>query len=138
MSIVKEFKEFISRGNVMDLAVGVIVGSAFTSIVDSLVKNIFMPIISLVTGGIDFQAWKFVLGKGEHAATIAYGTFLAAVLNFFIVAIVIFAVVKGMNSFHRKGKDVPSTPTEKTCPFCKEKINITATRCCHCTSELID
>ena len=96
-SFVSEFKTFISRGNVMDLAVGVIIGGAFQTIVSSLVNDIVMPIISLITGGIDFSAWKIQLGVGENAASINYGNFITAVINFLLMALVIFCFIKLMN-----------------------------------------
>lgn len=136
-AIFEEFKTFISRGNVMDMAVGVIIGSAFTAIVNSLVNDIFMPIISLITGGIDFSSWVFVFGVGENAATLNYGNFIAAVINFLLIAIVIFAIVKTMNTVAEKvKKEEPELPTIKICPYCKSEVNIEATRCPHCTSAL--
>lgn len=135
-----EFKKFILRGNVVDLAVGVIIGAAFQSIVKSLVDDIIMPVISLLTGGYDFTSWVLVLGEGDNAATLNYGSFISAVLNFLIMAVVIFALVKVLNrvtSIGKKKKDEPAAlPTTKACPFCKSEIAIDATRCPHCTSEL--
>jgi len=137
-----EFKKFISRGNVMDLAVGVIIGGAFQAIVSSLVNDIVMPIISLITGGLDFSAWKIMLSEGENAASINYGNFITAVINFLIMAFVIFCFVKFMNGLNeklaKKPEEAPAAPTTKVCPFCKTEINIEATRCPHCTSELSD
>ena len=135
-----EFKKFISRGNVMDLAVGVIIGGAFQAIVNSLVNDIVMPTISLITGGLDFSAWKIMLSEGENAASINYGNFITAVLNFLIMAFVIFCFVKFMNSLNekmtKKPEEAPKAPTTKVCPFCKSDVKIDATRCPHCTSEL--
>ena len=135
-----EFKKFISRGNVMDLAVGVIIGGAFQAIVNSLVNDIVMPTISLITGGLDFSAWKIMLSEGENAASINYGNFITAVLNFLIMAFVIFCFVKFMNSLNekmtKKPEETPKAPTTKVCPFCKSDVKIDATRCPHCTSEL--
>ena len=137
-----EFKKFISRGNVMDLAVGVIIGGAFQAIVSSLVNDIVMPVISLITGGLDFSAWKIMLSEGENAASINYGNFITAVINFLIMAFVIFCFVKFMNSLNeklvKKPEEAPATPTTKVCPFCKSEVNIDATRCPHCTSELTE
>ena len=96
-AFIKEFKEFISRGNVMDMAVGVIIGGAFTAIVTSLVNDVMMPVLSLLTGGFDFTALCIVLGEGEGAATLNYGAFIAAVINFLLIAIVIFLLVKVLN-----------------------------------------
>lgn len=137
-----EFKKFISRGNVMDLAVGVIIGGAFQAIVSSLVNDIVMPVISLITGGLDFSAWKIMLSEGENAASINYGNFITAVINFLIMAFVIFCFVKFMNSLNeklvKKPEAEPAAPTTKICPFCKSEVNIDATRCPHCTSELTE
>ncbi len=132
-SFMKEFKEFISKGNVMDMAVGIIIGGAFTAIVTSLVDDVIMPIISLLTGGFDFSALCVVLGEGEGAATLNYGAFIAAIVNFLIIAIVIFCLIKSINKFKRKQEEAPTT---KDCPYCFEKINIKATKCPHCGSEV--
>ncbi len=132
-SFMKEFKEFISKGNVMDMAVGIIIGGAFTAIVTSLVNDVIMPIISLLTGGFDFSALCIVLGEGEGAATLNYGAFIAAVINFLIIAIVIFCLIKSINKFKKKQEEAPTT---KDCPYCFEKINIKATKCPHCGSEV--
>lgn len=138
--IVQEFKEFISRGNVMNLAVGVIIGGAFQAIVNSLVNDIVMPVISFITGGIDFSAWKIVLTEGENGTAIAYGNFITAIINFLLMAVVIFVFVKFMNGLAEAAKKpeepaAPAAPTTKKCPFCKSEIAIDATRCPHCTSE---
>lgn len=133
--LIAEFKEFINKGNVMDLAVAVVMGAAFTAIVTSLVDDIIMPLISALTGGIDFSDWAVVFGTGEHAAKLTYGNFIGAVINFLLIAIVIFIMVKGMNSLRRK-EEVEEVATTKVCPFCKSEIAIDATRCPHCTSEL--
>lgn len=132
-SFMKEFKEFISKGNVMDMAVGIIIGGAFTAIVTSLVNDVIMPIISLLTGGFDFSALCIVLGEGEGAATLNYGAFIAAIINFLIIAIVIFCLIKSINKFKKKQEEAPTT---KDCPYCFEKINIKATKCPHCGSEV--
>ena len=135
-AFVKEFKEFISRGNVMDMAVGVIIGGAFTAIVTSLVNDIMNPLLSLITGGLDFTTMCVVLGEGECAATLNYGAFIAAVINFLLTALVIFFLIKGINKLSKKKEEAPAAPTTKECPFCKEQIAIEASRCPHCTSEL--
>lgn len=126
----------------MDLAVGVIIGGAFQAIVSSLVNDIVMPVISLITGGLDFSAWKIMLSEGENAASINYGNFITAVINFLIMAFVIFCFVKFMNSLNeklvKKPEAEPAAPTTKICPFCKSEVNIDATRCPHCTSELTE
>lgn len=134
---IQEFKEFASQGNVMDMAVGIIIGGAFTSIVSSLVSDVVMPVISLITGGIDYSAMKVTLGTGANAASINYGSFINAVITFLLVALVVFFLVKGIAKM--KGiasKEEEEAPTTKTCPFCKEEVAIEATRCPHCTSEL--
>ena len=134
-----EFKIFIARGNVMDLAVGVIIGGAFTNITNSLVNDICTPLLSLITGRIDFNSLKIVLGSGEQAASINYGAFLTQLINFLLVALVIFLVVKQLNRFRRKNEAAEggaAAPAEKTCPFCRSTIAVEATRCPHCTSHL--
>ena len=137
--LMDEFKKFIMRGNVMDMAVGVIVGGAFTSIVTSLNKDILTPLIGIF-GGTDFSHLSIVLGSGEEAPVLAYGNFITAVLNFLITAFVIFLLVKGINKINErftKKEEAPApAPTTKTCPFCKTTIAIDATRCPNCTSEL--
>ena len=130
-----EFKKFIARGNVMDMAVGIIIGGAFTAIVTSLVDDILMPVLSLIVGGFDFNSLCIVLGEGEDAATLNYGSFIAAIINFLLISIVIFMLIKAINKLSVK-KEEPSAPTTKECPFCKEQIAISAVRCPHCTSEL--
>ncbi|MBR5597344.1 MAG: large-conductance mechanosensitive channel protein MscL [Lachnospiraceae bacterium] len=133
---INEFKEFISRGNVMDMAVGVIIGGAFTAIVNSLVNDIMMPVLSLLTGGLDFSKLCIALGEGEGAATLNYGAFLAAVINFLLIAFVIFMLIKTLNKLSKKKEETPAPVTTKDCPYCKEKIAIGATKCPHCTSQL--
>ncbi len=145
-----EFKKFITRGNVIDLAVGVIVGGAFQKIVNSLVDDIVMPVISLATKGLDFANW-FISLNGEKydtleaakeagAATLNFGNFISAVLNFLIMAFVIFLLVKGINSVVEKTKKpaAPEAPKTKKCPYCKTEIDIEASRCPHCTSEITE
>lgn len=130
-----EFKEFISRGNVLDMAVGIIIGGAFTAIVTALVNNIIMPLISVITGGISFTEWNLVVGS----AKIEFGVFLGAVINFLLVALVLFSIIKAIN----KARDVAGkTPEEeepapvKICPYCMSEIAEEATRCPFCTSKL--
>ncbi len=133
----KEFKAFISRGSVMDMAVGIIIGGGFTAIVNSLVNDLVMPILSLLTGGYDFTKLSVVLGSGESAATLNYGLFIAAVINFILIAFVIFCLIKAINKMKDKiKKNEEADPTTKICPFCKSEIDIAATRCPHCTSQL--
>ncbi len=137
--IISEFKEFIMRGNVLDLAVGVIIGGAFQAIVNSLVNDVIMPLISLATGGIDFSEWVVTLGEGEKAATLNYGTFISAIINFLIMAVIIFIIVKSINkvsSKFEKKEEAPAAPTTKVCPFCCSEIDINATKCPHCTSDI--
>ena len=139
---IAEFKEFINKGNVMDLAVGVLIGGAFQSIVNSLVNDILMPLLGAITGGINFQNWSVTFGKGEleNPATLTYGNFIAAIINFLLMALVLFWIIKLMNGAKgmlKKGKEeAPAAPTTKVCPYCKSEIAIDATRCPHCTSEL--
>ena len=145
-----EFKKFITRGNVIDLAVGVIVGGAFQKIVNSLVDDIVMPVISLATKGLDFANWFIALDGGDYAtleaakeagaATLNFGNFISAVLNFLIMAFVIFLLVKGINSVVEKTKKpaAPEAPKTKKCPYCKTEIDIEASRCPHCTSEIAE
>lgn len=147
--ILDEFKTFIMRGNVMDLAVGVIIGGAFQAIINSLVNDILMPVISLITGGIDFTNMFIQLSGDTKFTTLAaaqeagvavfgYGSFLTALLNFLIMAFVIFMLVKGINTFNEKfaPKKEEEAPTTKKCPYCQSEISIEAIRCPHCTSDL--
>ena len=136
---VEEFKKFIMRGNVMDMAVGVIVGGAFTSIVTSLNQDILTPILGIF-GGTDFSYLKLTLGSGENAPVLNYGNFITAVINFLITALVIFVLIKTINvigdRFKKKEEEAPEAPTTKKCPYCRSEIAIEATRCPHCTSML--
>jgi large conductance mechanosensitive channel len=148
--IIAEFKEFVLRGNVVDLAVGVIIGAAFQAIVNSLVKDIISPLIGVITGGVDFTN-KFVLlyaaPQGADVSTLqaaqalgpvfAYGSFITAVINFLIMASVIFMMIKVINSLRGKKQQAePAAPTDKECPYCFSRINVSATRCPNCTSQL--
>ena len=142
----KEFKEFALKGNMIDMAVGIIIGGAFNGLVKSLVEDIVMPAVSLVTGKIDFSNMFIALDGNQYAtleaakeatSTISYGLFITEVINFVIMAFVVFCIVKELNRLHRKPEEAaPAAPTEKECPFCKTKIAIDATRCPHCTSML--
>lgn len=135
---ISEFKKFIMRGNVVDMAVGVIVGGAFTSIVTSLNQDILTPILGIF-GGTDFSSLTVTLGSGENAPVLAYGNFITAVINFLITALVIFCIIKLLNSLNdrfKKKDETPAAPTTKICPYCKSTIAIDAVRCPHCTSEL--
>lgn len=132
---IKEFKEFISRGNIMDMAIGIIIGGAFTSIVSSLVEDIINPFLGLF-GGMNFDQLHVKL-LGE--VTLNYGKFLTAVMNFLIMALVIFVLLKAMNTAAAKlapKEKEEETVTIKTCPFCKSEIAVDATRCPRCTSVL--
>ncbi|MCR5753679.1 MAG: large conductance mechanosensitive channel protein MscL [Acetatifactor sp.] len=137
---INEFKQFIMRGNVMDMAVGVIVGGAFTAIVTSLNEDLLSPILAIF-GGTDFSNLTVKLGSGENAPVLMYGNFITAVINFLITALVIFCLVKGINSLGNKVKrkeeeQEEAAPTVKMCPYCRSEIAIEATRCPHCTSQL--
>ena len=135
---IAEFKKFIMRGNVMDMAVGVIVGGAFTAIATSLNQDILTPILGIF-GGTDFSNLYVVLGEGEAAPILYYGNFVTAVINFLITAFVIFLLLKcinGLTSKFGKEEEKPAAPTTKKCPYCKSEISIEATRCPHCTSQL--
>ena len=142
--MLKEFKEFAIKGNMIDLAVGVIIGGAFNGLVTSLVDNVIMPVITLLTGKIDFSNLFIALDGGDYAtlaeaqkqgaATLNYGTFISGLLNFFIRAFVVFLIVKAMNKMRRK--EEPAPVTTKVCPHCMSEIHIDADRCPHCTSQL--
>lgn len=132
-NFMNEFKKFICRGNVMDMAVGIIIGGAFTAIVNSLVADIINPILGIF-GGMNFDQ----LIWNVNGAEIAYGKFITAVINFLIMAFVIFILVRTMNKISDKygKKEAPKAPTTKKCPYCKSDIALDATRCPHCTSQL--
>ena len=132
-AFMKEFKEFISRGNVMDMAVGIIIGGAFTAIVTSLVEDIITPIIGMI-GGFDFSGLVITVTNSP----IAVGKFINAIINFLLIAIVLFSIIKAVNkaaSIAKKPEE-EAAPTTKVCPYCKSEIPIEATRCPHCTSQL--
>jgi large conductance mechanosensitive channel len=128
--MLKEFKDFTMRGNVMDLAVAVIIGSAFGKIIASLVNDVLMPLIGLLLGGISFSALSITVGE----AVIAYGLFIQAIVDFVIVALVIFLIVRAMNKM--KKPEPVAAPVTKECPHCFSTISIKATRCPNCTSQL--
>jgi large conductance mechanosensitive channel len=134
MSMLKEFRDFAMRGNVVDLAVAVIIGGAFGKIVSSLVNDVIMPPIGMLLGNVDFSKLKIIIQSKDPGVTINYGVFINTVIDFVIVAFVIFIVVKQMN---RLKKEPPKEPTEKDCPKCCTHIPIKATRCPHCTSEVM-
>ncbi|MBO6108725.1 MAG: large conductance mechanosensitive channel protein MscL [Eubacterium sp.] len=132
--IIAEFKEFALRGNVIDLAVGVIIGAAFQAIVNSLVEDILSPILGLVLQG---NLSGLSLNLFDGAVNIRYGAFFMAIVNFFLMALVIFFIVKGINAVRNRGKQADNPEaTEQTCPYCQSTISIKATRCPHCTSEI--
>lgn len=140
---IAEFKEFISRGNVMDMAVGVIIGGAFQAIINSLVSDVVMPVLSVITGGTDFSEWKITLVKAVSedipAVTLNYGNFINAIINFLLMALVIFTFVrtmnKVMNKMRPKKEEEPAEPTTKVCPYCLSEIPVGAVKCAHCTSD---
>src|SRR5262245_21747264 len=142
--MLKEFKEFWVKGNMLDLAIGVLLGAAFGAVVASLVKDVLMPPLGKLMGGVDFADLFVVLGSGTYpslkaakdagAATINYGLFINSIINFVLVAWALFFVVKTVNTTRRQ--PAPAAPTEKECPYCLSKIPLKATRCPHCTSGL--
>ena len=148
-----EFKEFITKGNAIDLAIGVIIGGAFGKIVNSLVADIIMPPIGMLLGKVDFNNLFIQLNKAavsipkgtplavaqeQGAVVIAYGSFLMSIISFLIIAFFIFLMVKGINKLRdlNKKDEAPADPTTKVCPFCKTEIPLEASRCPHCTSQL--
>jgi large conductance mechanosensitive channel len=144
-----EFKQFILRGNVLDLAIGIIIGVAFNGVVQSLVNDIIMPPIGRILNNVDFTSLYINLSGGHYAslddakaagaATINYGTFINTVINFLIIAFVVFLIVKWFNRMVRQEeKEAPPAPTTKECPYCLSTIPLKATRCAHCTSELTE
>jgi len=150
--MLKEFKEFALRGNVVDMAVGIIIGAAFGTIVKSLVADVIMPPIGLLLGNVDFSNLFWVIKEGAIAAgpyatidaaqkagavTINYGVFINTVISFLIVAFAIFMVIRALNRLKKKQEEIPAeAPTTKNCPYCFEIISLSATRCPHCTSQL--
>jgi len=146
----KEFKEFAMRGNVVDMAVGIIIGAAFGTIAKSLVTDIIMPPIGLILGNVDFSNLFIVIKEGAttspyatladaqaaSAVTINYGTFINTVVSFVIVAFCVFLIIRGMNKLNRKEEAPAAEPTTKECPHCYSTISIKATRCPNCTSNL--
>ncbi len=144
-SFVKEFKEFVMRGNVIDMAVGVIIGGAFNNIVSSLVNDIVMPIITLITGRLDFTNLMITMDGNTYAtldeakaatSVIAYGNFIQIVVQFLLTALVIFTVIKAINRLHRPAPEPVAEPTTKECPYCKSEIHKDAVKCPHCGSDL--
>jgi large conductance mechanosensitive channel len=148
--MLKEFKDFAMRGNVVDMAVGIIIGAAFGTIVKSLVADVLMPPIGLLLGGVDFTNLFIVLTEGSTsgpyasladaqkagAVSINYGVFINTVISFIIVAFAVFMVIRGLNRMKREEEAPPAEPTTKDCKFCATTIPIKAVRCPHCTAEL--
>jgi len=149
--VLKEFKEFAMRGNVVDMAVGIIIGGAFGTIVKSLVSDVLMPPLGLLMGGVDFSNLFAVLKSGAEAAgpyasladaqaagavTVNYGVFVNTVISFVIVAFAVFMLIRGLNRMQREKAEPVPDPTTKTCNFCYSEIPLAASRCPHCTSEL--
>ena len=142
----QEFKKFVARGNVLDLAVGIVLGAAFGTVVNSFVKDVLMPPIGMLTGGIDFSELYINLGATEYeslaaaaesgAPTINYGVFFNNILSFFIIAFAVFLVVKAYNRMMVRQQEAPPPPTEKPCPQCRMNVPVDATRCPYCTSEI--
>jgi len=148
--MLKEFKEFAMRGNVVDMAVGIIIGAAFGAIVNSLVSDVIMPPTGLLLGNVDFSNLYIILREGATAGpfaslveaknagavTISYGAFINTIINFLILAFVIFLFIRNINKLKRKEVAAPAVPTTKECVYCFSMIPIKATRCPNCTSEL--
>ena len=143
---ISEFQAFIMRGSVVDLAVGIIIGAAFTGVVNSLVKDIFNPLIGLLIGGVDFSN-VFIPLNGQHynsladaqragAATLNVGLFINTIIDFVLVTLAIFLLVKQVNRLRREPEAAPAAPTTKDCVYCLSTVPLKATRCPHCTSEL--
>jgi len=142
----KEFKEFAMRGNVLDMAVGIIIGAAFGRIISSFVEDILMPPIGMLLGKVDFgnlfltlsgdAAETLAAAKEAGAVTMNYGVFFSHVFNFLIVAFAVFLLIRQVNRLKRQQEAAPSAPTAQDCPFCKMSVPLAATRCGHCTSEL--
>lgn len=149
--IANEFKQFVMRGNVIDMAVGIIIGGAFTKIVNSMVADVLMPPLGLLLGKVDFSNWFIVIKKGADGAsnfatmaeaqaagatTLNLGLFLNAIISFIIVAFCIFILIKAINKLNKPAPAPAAAPTTKKCPFCCSEIALEATRCPHCTSEI--
>ena len=137
-NFINEFKKFAMRGNVIDMAVGMIIGAAFTAIVKSLVDDIFNPLLGLALGRVNLTELKVQLGNTD--AYLTYGNFINAIITFLLTAFALFFVVKFINGMRNIGKnkveEAPAAPTTKICPYCKSEIPIDATKCAHCTSDV--
>ncbi len=129
--MLKEFRDFVMRGNVMDLAIAVILGAAFGAIITSLVNDILMPLIGILMGGVNFTELTYQVGN----AVVAYGKFIQAIINFLVIAFVLFLIIRSINRFKKK-EPAPAVPTTKECPQCFTSIPLKATRCPNCTSQL--
>lgn len=140
--VLDEFKKFALKGNVLDMAIGIIIGANFSKIVDSLVKDIIMPPLGMLLGHMDFSDLKIVLGKDENAASINYGLFINTVISFIIVAFAVFLLVKAVNTMRdkmerkEKKEEVKAAPTTKKCPYCCSDVPVDAVKCPFCTSSL--
>ena len=149
--MLKDFKEFVMRGNVVDMAVGIVIGAAFGAIVKSFVDDVLMPPIGLLLGNVDFSSLFITLKEGGKAAgpyaslaaakaagavTLNLGIFINTIISFIIIAFAVFLVIKGINRMKREQEAPPAEPTTRECPFCLSEIPLRATRCPHCTSEL--
>jgi large conductance mechanosensitive channel len=144
--MLNEFQKFIARGSVIDLAVGIVIGAAFTSVVNSFVNDVLMPPIGLLTGGVDFSNLFIDLSGVDYpslaaateagAPTVNYGLFINSIISFLIVAAAVFMIVQFYNRLQEKEEEEPAAPTELACPFCQMKIPVGAVRCGHCTSTL--
>jgi large conductance mechanosensitive channel len=131
--MLKEFRDFVMRGNVLDLAIAVILGAAFGAIITSLVNDILMPLIGILMGGVDFTALIYTYNE----AVISYGKFIQAIINFLIIAFVLFLIIRSINRFKKKEvAPAPAAPTTKECPQCFTTIPLMATRCPNCTSQI--
>ena len=141
-----EFRTFIARGNVIDLAVGIVIGAAFTSVVNSFVRDVLMPPVGVLTGGVDFSNLFVNLSDQEFeslaaaqtagAPTLNYGLFLNNIISFLIVAFAVFLLVQSYNRLRQQQEPAPAAPSDQECPFCRLRIPLGATRCAHCTSDL--
>jgi large conductance mechanosensitive channel len=139
MSVVKEFKEFAMRGNVLDLAIGIIIGGAFGKVVSSMVNDVLMPPIGVLIGGVDFSSFGLTLKEAidkTPASILKYGVFLNNIIDFTIVAFAVFLIVKAVNRMKRKEVAPVAAPTTKQCPECSMTIPLDAKRCGHCTTKL--
>ena len=132
----KEFKTFALKGNVLDMAIGIIIGANFSKIVDSLVKDVMMPPLGMLLGKVDFSDLKFSMGTEPDVVTINYGVFINTVISFAIVAFAVFLLVKAINKLKAKEEAAPVAPTTKKCPYCCKDVDLKAKKCPYCTSVL--